>query len=70
MTDIEHNASYWGGDGLGLDGDFDFAAWLARWEAQRARYSIDREGRFGILVDALEAIVGAGPRGWCRHRSP
>lgn len=43
------------------EGSLDYTAWFARWEAQQARYSIDREARFNVLLDALEAIVGAGP---------
>lgn len=46
---------------MDADGGLDFTAWFARWEAQQARYSIDREARFGTLLDALEAIVGGGP---------
>lgn len=41
--------------------ELDYGAWTARWEAQQAGYTIDREERFAILFDALEAIVGAGP---------
>lgn len=48
-----------GGDGAapGLDCD----DWVGRWDAQQAGYMADREGRFRVLFDALEAVVGDGP---------
>jgi SAM-dependent methyltransferase len=39
----------------------DFAAWMARWDAQQATYLADREGRFDALFDALEAALGDRP---------
>lgn len=39
----------------------DFTAWMARWDAQQAGYLTDREERFQLLFDALEAITGGGP---------
>ncbi|HEY4027049.1 MAG TPA: class I SAM-dependent methyltransferase [Candidatus Dormibacteraeota bacterium] len=39
----------------------DFAAWTARWDAQQGRYIADREGRFQVLFDALEAVAGEAP---------
>lgn len=39
----------------------DFAAWLARWDAQQATYLADREGRFQVVFDALEAVYGDRP---------
>jgi SAM-dependent methyltransferase len=39
----------------------DFAAWTERWEAQQDRYVTDREERFTVMFDAMEAVVGTGP---------
>lgn len=39
----------------------DFTAWMARWDAQQAGYLTDREERFQLMFDALEAITGGGP---------
>lgn len=39
----------------------DPAAWIDRWEAQQERYQTDREERFTVMFDALEAAVGRGP---------
>jgi SAM-dependent methyltransferase len=41
--------------------DLDFGSWLARWDAQQARYIADREGRFEVLFDALQAALGGEP---------
>src|SRR5215469_11890191 len=41
--------------------DLDFGSWLARWDAQQARYVADREGRFEVLFDALEAALDGEP---------
>jgi SAM-dependent methyltransferase len=41
--------------------DLDPTAWLARWDAQQATYIADREGRFEVLFDALEAALGGEP---------
>jgi SAM-dependent methyltransferase len=41
--------------------DLDCAAWLARWDAQQATYIADREERFAVLFDALEAALGGEP---------
>jgi SAM-dependent methyltransferase len=38
----------------------DFTAWLARWDDQQAGYQTDREERFQVMFDALEAITGGG----------
>ncbi len=38
----------------------DFGSWLARWDRQQAGYQGDREGRFQVMFDALEAIAGGG----------
>src|ERR1700690_3482845 len=40
----------------------DFAAWLARWDAQQQRHIPDREERFSAMVDALAAFAGPEPR--------
>jgi SAM-dependent methyltransferase len=39
----------------------DLTMWVNRWEAQQAQFLADREGRFQVLFDALEATIGAGP---------
>jgi SAM-dependent methyltransferase len=39
----------------------DFTAWLDRWDAQQGGYLPDREERFQIMFDAMEAITGGGP---------
>jgi SAM-dependent methyltransferase len=41
--------------------NLEFGSWLARWDAQQARYIADREGRFEVLFDALEAALGGAP---------
>ncbi|HYW25946.1 MAG TPA: class I SAM-dependent methyltransferase [Terriglobales bacterium] len=41
--------------------DLDCGSWLARWDAQQERYIADREGRFEVLFDALEAALGGDP---------
>jgi SAM-dependent methyltransferase len=41
--------------------DLDYGSWLSRWDAQQARYIADREGRFEVLFDALEAALGGEP---------
>jgi SAM-dependent methyltransferase len=38
----------------------DFTAWSDRWEAQQDQYMTDREERFTVMFDALEAVVGSG----------
>lgn len=43
------------------DRTLQFDAWVARWDAQQAQYIPDREDRFQILLDALEAALGDGP---------
>jgi SAM-dependent methyltransferase len=40
----------------------DFAAWLARWDAQQQAHIPDREERFTAMVDALAAFAGPQPR--------
>jgi hypothetical protein len=29
--------------------------WVERWERQQERYLVDREGRFGLMVDYAQA---------------
>lgn len=36
----------------------DWLDWLRRWDSQQARHMYDREGRFEIMLDAVEATVG------------
>src|SRR2546429_671975 len=48
-----------GGDATAIG--LDVGGWVARWDAQQAGYMADREGRFRVLFDALEAVVGDGP---------
>jgi SAM-dependent methyltransferase len=39
----------------------EFGAWVARWDVQQAQFMADREDRFQVLLDALEAVAGDGP---------
>jgi SAM-dependent methyltransferase len=39
----------------------DLTTWVNRWDAQQAQFMADREGRFQVLFDALEATIGDGP---------
>jgi SAM-dependent methyltransferase len=41
--------------------NLDFASWLRRWDAQQSTYIADREGRFEVLFDAMEAALGGQP---------
>jgi len=41
--------------------DLDFGSWLRRWDAQQSTYIADREGRFEVLFDAMEAALGGEP---------
>lgn len=38
------------------------ASWLQRWDAQQETYLPDREERFEVLVDLVEAVAGQRPR--------
>jgi len=38
------------------------ARWLQRWDAQQEGYLPDREERFEVLVDLVEAVAGPRPR--------
>jgi SAM-dependent methyltransferase len=39
----------------------DWTGWLNRWEAQQGSYMPDREVRFGVIVDTIEALCGPAP---------
>jgi SAM-dependent methyltransferase len=39
----------------------DYQAWVARWDAQQGQFMADREGRFRVLLDALQAVTGDRP---------
>ncbi len=39
----------------------DWQRWLDRWEAQQVSYMPDREARFAVMIDAVEALCGASP---------
>jgi SAM-dependent methyltransferase len=41
--------------------DLDLGSWLRRWDAQQSTYIADREGRFEVLFDAMEAALGGEP---------
>jgi len=41
--------------------DLDFRSWLRRWDAQQSTFIADREGRFEVLFDAMEAALGGEP---------
>lgn len=34
-----------------------WAGWVERWERQQERYLVDREGRFGLMLDYAEALL-------------
>lgn len=40
----------------------DWAAWQKSWDRQQEWYMPDREERFGIMLDMVEALVGTAPR--------
>ncbi len=40
----------------------DWTRWLERWEAQQGSYMPDREARFTVIIDIVEAICGPAPR--------
>ncbi|MBW5423290.1 methyltransferase domain-containing protein [Streptomyces sp. BG9H] len=46
------------GSGLGTD----WRAWQASWDRQQQWYLPDREERFRIMLDMVEAVVGPAPR--------
>ncbi|WP_069886172.1 class I SAM-dependent methyltransferase [Streptomyces luteocolor] len=46
------------GDGLGTD----WRAWQESWDRQQQWYLPDREERFRIMLDMVEAVVGTAPR--------
>jgi SAM-dependent methyltransferase len=39
----------------------DWQRWLDRWEAQQGWYMPDREARFGVIIDTVEALCGQSP---------
>lgn len=40
----------------------DWAAWQESWDRQQEWYMPDREERFRIMLDMIEALVGPAPR--------
>ena len=34
-------------------------AWIDRWESQQERYLVDREGRFSLMLDYADAVLGS-----------
>ncbi|MFF0556719.1 class I SAM-dependent methyltransferase [Streptomyces sp. NPDC020472] len=40
----------------------DWAAWQQSWDRQQEWYMPDREERFGVMLDMVEALVGPKPR--------
>ncbi|MFI8825735.1 class I SAM-dependent methyltransferase [Streptomyces sp. NPDC053431] len=40
----------------------DWAAWQQSWDRQQEWYMPDREERFGVMLDMVEALVGPEPR--------
>ncbi|HEV7208135.1 MAG TPA: class I SAM-dependent methyltransferase [Mycobacteriales bacterium] len=40
----------------------DWESWQQRWDAQQQAYLPDREERFSVMLDAVEAACGAAPR--------
>jgi SAM-dependent methyltransferase len=41
--------------------ELDYGSWLRRWDAQQSTSIADREGRFEVLFDAMEAALGGEP---------
>lgn len=39
----------------------DWHRWLERWEAQQGSYMPDREARFAVIIDTVEAVCGPAP---------
>ncbi|GAC1641513.1 MAG: class I SAM-dependent methyltransferase [Candidatus Dormibacteraceae bacterium] len=39
----------------------DWEGWFKRWEAQQGLYLPEREARFGVMIDILDAMVGDSP---------
>ncbi|MDQ6856102.1 MAG: class I SAM-dependent methyltransferase [Candidatus Dormibacteraeota bacterium] len=39
----------------------DWHRWLERWEAQQGSYMPDREARFTVIIDTVEALCGGAP---------
>jgi SAM-dependent methyltransferase len=39
----------------------DWQRWLDRWEAQQGGYMPDREERFAVMIDTVEAVCGSAP---------
>ncbi|MBV2353213.1 class I SAM-dependent methyltransferase [Streptomyces sp. J2-1] len=48
-------------DGVGVTGT-DWAAWQRSWDRQQEWYMPDREDRFRIMLDMVEALAGPAPR--------
>lgn len=45
----------------------DWQAWQRSWDRQQEWYMPDREERFRIMLDMVEALVGPAPRGRLRR---
>jgi SAM-dependent methyltransferase len=50
------------GTGTGTDTGTDWQAWQRSWDRQQEWYMPDREDRFRIMLDMVEALVGPAPR--------
>lgn len=48
--------------GAGAASGADWAAWQRSWDRQQEWYMPDREDRFRIMLDMVEALVGPAPR--------
>ncbi|OEJ25069.1 methyltransferase [Streptomyces agglomeratus] len=48
--------------GLGMAARTDWAAWQESWDRQQEWYMPDREERFRVMLDMVEALVGPEPR--------
>ncbi|MFD0317249.1 class I SAM-dependent methyltransferase [Streptomyces flavalbus] len=49
-------------DGPGATGGTDWNAWQESWDRQQEWYLPDREERFRVMLDMVEALVGTAPR--------
>jgi hypothetical protein len=41
----------------GVESRIDWQHWRDRWEKQQAAYTVDWEGRYTIMLDAVEALL-------------
>lgn len=62
MTDAAETA-----DTTGAAGTTDWQSWQDSWDRQQEWYMPDREERFRVMLDMVEALVGPAPGCWISH---